>query len=136
VAYIQWNQDLILGNQVIDYQHKRLVGLINDLYEIQEKEDFKEELVEVIVEELKQYAKFHFDTEEKYYKKLNHEGLTEHRKIHRSFEETINSFLSDRDKFEDVGQELFSFLKDWLEKHIKIEDKGMIERATSSGGLV
>ncbi len=34
MAYFEWNKDLLTGKHVIDYQHKRLVDLINDLFEI------------------------------------------------------------------------------------------------------
>ncbi|MCB9063070.1 MAG: hemerythrin family protein [Halobacteriovoraceae bacterium] len=136
MPYVEWNDELVTGSQVIDYQHKRLVGLINDLYEIQEKDDFKEELIEVVINELKYYAKFHFSTEEKILNQINHIDIDKHKLKHRSFEKTLDFFLQKRKQHESIQTELFEFLKDWLVNHIKVEDKKAIETLTNGIGLV
>lgn len=136
MSYFKWTKELETGSQVIDYQHKRLVGLINDLHEIQEKEDFKEELIEAVIDELKHYASFHFSTEEKLFEKIEHENIEEHKLKHRSFEKKLDSLLNERDKYDELDKELFMFLKKWLENHIMIEDKKMIDTHVTGVGLI
>ncbi|MDZ7764928.1 MAG: hypothetical protein U5K00_10925 [Melioribacteraceae bacterium] len=33
MAYIDWSEDLSVGNLSIDFEHKRLVQIINELYD-------------------------------------------------------------------------------------------------------
>lgn len=136
MTFFKWDKDLLTGIQVIDYQHKRLVNIINDLSEIQKEEDFKEELIEVVVEELKQYAKFHFSTEEKLFEKMEHTKIDDHKKKHRSFEKTLDNLLEKRDQYSEISDELLSFLKSWLSHHILIEDREMIDIHMTEGGLI
>jgi len=136
MPYFKWTDDLKTGSQVIDYQHKRLISLVNDLHDIQENEDFKEDLIEVVIEELKQYAKFHFETEEKFLDKIKHENIADHKKLHRTFEVKLDELLSQRNRYDELGKEIFTYLKNWLEYHIKVEDKGMMETHLSGVGLI
>jgi len=136
MSYFKWNDDYKVGNQVIDYQHRRLMGLVNDLYEIQKNEDFHEKLVEVIIEELKHYAKFHFRTEEEFLKEANYPEIKEHQKLHHAFERELDNLFEQRHRYEDIAEKVFNFLCNWLEHHIKVEDKKMMRKISSSSGLV
>ncbi|MCB1053002.1 MAG: hemerythrin, partial [Acidobacteria bacterium] len=65
MAYIKWGPDLEIGHSTIDYQHRTLVNRLNDLYDIKQSGKGGEVLLQVVLDELVQYAQYHFATEEK-----------------------------------------------------------------------
>ena len=65
---IAWKEDYEVGIDVVDSQHKELfviAGKAFDLFKNEFVTDKYDAMVEIL-EELKDYAAFHFETEEKY----------------------------------------------------------------------
>ncbi len=118
---IEWNQDLSIGMKDIDNQHKKLINLINELYDalIQGKE---KEVLDKILKELIDYAHYHFKTEEDLMDEKNYFETAIHKRAHQFFKEKITDLIK-RKKEDYVSLELFKFLKNWLINHILIMDK-------------
>lgn len=135
--YIRWIKDYEIGIHVIDYQHKKLVNLINDLHEANQRVDFKDDLLGVILDELVDYACYHFATEEKYMDKVSYSNFEHHHKQHEAFTQKINLF---KERFylgkEKIDAELLEFLKGWLINHILKEDIQITHYVNTGGGLV
>ena len=59
---LQWGPDLETGIAVIDAQHKRLVQLVNQMYEARQKHDMN--TVGAVIPEMVDYSVSHFNFEE------------------------------------------------------------------------
>src|SRR5690606_24962940 len=107
----------------IDKQHERLIDLINKLHAAM-KEGKSKAILEEILEEMTSYAKYHFCTEEHYFCKFNYQEKEAHIAEHKAFTEKVESFKKDFEAGnKNLTIEVFRFLNDWLDKHIRHSDK-------------
>lgn len=126
-AFFKWTEQMSVNSSEIDDQHKRLVGLLNDMYQAFLDKQHLERLGPVIAE-LVAYAKYHFDTEEKYFTAFRFDGSAEHILEHMDFRHKVDEFVS---KFEinkgALTYEVMNFLRNWLNNHIMVTDRKYIE---------
>jgi len=123
MVFIQWNNSMSVGIEEIDQQHKKLVSLIDDLYQAMSKGKGKEEL-EIIFKELFDYVKTHFFAEEKLMFVHHYDGYEGHKREHQKFVEQLKKY---KEKFDQgdrkVAIEVSKFLKEWLINHIMKTDQ-------------
>lgn len=119
---IQWSESLSVGVSEIDEQHRKLIGIINDLIDA-EAIGSDSEIVSVIISRLVDYIDFHFGTEETYMTRFHFTGLVSHRNEHRVFIRNVFEMRKHhvQDK-EDLLPDILAFLTDWLRKHIAETD--------------
>jgi hemerythrin len=121
--FVEWTDELSVGIQEIDEQHKILVNLLNRLYEsiILRTDD---EEAGKILQELSQYTVIHFSVEESLMRILGYDDYEDHKKHHEELTKQVLE-LSEKVKSGKLStsMELLNFLKNWLTKHILIEDK-------------
>ncbi|MBN1302252.1 MAG: hemerythrin family protein [Melioribacteraceae bacterium] len=123
MSYIKWKSTYSIGIKVIDDQHKKLIEILNDLFEAH-KLGTRKELITSALEKHTDYLLYHFKTEEDILRENNCPGLEEHIEEHNIFRSQISNFLSDTKK----GNLLLSiktidYLKDWTINHILGTDK-------------
>ncbi|MHB8171886.1 MAG: bacteriohemerythrin [Thermincolia bacterium] len=122
---IQWTQDLAVGVNEIDNQHKELFAKVNKLIEAMHQGKGKEEIGEV-VSFLEKYVIEHFGTEEKLMTKHNYPNFTAHKGHHNEF---IKDFNALKKEFEFKAANTFLVIQiqrrvvDWLIDHIGKVDK-------------
>ena len=130
---ISWKDSLNVGIIEIDEQHKKLVGLINKLFEAMANGK-SSEIMQSVLSELSNYVLIHFATEEKLMKQLGYEDYEYHKQEHTYFIEKLNEF---KIKFSSgnasISLELLNFLKDWLLKHIIGTDRKYIPLFKENG---
>ena len=88
---IEWSPRYMLGVEIIDEQHEKLVDIINLFFNAFRKGQAKNIAEEVIVK-LVDYTKYHFAVEEKYFAEFKYEGMENHENEHNSFVEKIQAF--------------------------------------------
>ena len=117
----EWTQELEICDKV-DSQHKRLVNLINELYDAFTKAKANE-IISEILQQLYDYTIYHFSTEEKMLEEANYPLLEDHIKEHQNFIVKINEFIT-RFKKNDfmLSYDVMLFLRDWLLNHIMVSD--------------
>jgi hemerythrin len=125
MAYMQWTEDLETGIQVIDDQHKRIIGYINELHHASETGNSAE--VQEVLEGLLDYTITHFQFEEELQAKAGYPFLKAHQRVHEIFMKRIAAFRERADKGENIIPELLSMLKVWLSSHIKGDDRDYVE---------
>ena len=118
-----WKDEYSVGIESLDNDHRKLLNLINNFQtavhyktgEMFEKEAFNEVVT---------YTKYHFEREEKMMQQAGYADLEGHKDIHRAMIAKIDEFISDYEKRgHETLEDVSSFLKDWLVKHINGTDQ-------------
>ncbi len=132
MGFFEWDPKLSVGIAEIDQQHKKLIGLISILNEgMRPSEDdmlrsaVKELTAQAsVINEMVDYSKYHFSTEEKYMRKYAYPDYEEHKSEHESFIREVQIFKNDFDNGKVVlSTQIMEFLKKWLSNHILSTDK-------------
>jgi len=121
---VQWADSLSVKVSIMDNDHRVLIDLINQLATAEEIGN--RHIVESVLDELLNYAIDHFNREERHLQKSGY-PLTElcaHQLLHASFTNTIQEIrwqyqCGFRSR---INRGILLFLRDWLNKHILIED--------------
>jgi hemerythrin len=123
MALIQWDEKYSVQVEEMNRQHKKLIDLINELYDAMGKGKGKEVLGKIITE-LLNYTVYHFTAEEKLFNQFNYPEIVAQKAMHKLFIDKVNDF---KNQFESgrlsLSIEITDFLSEWLKKHIMIEDK-------------
>lgn len=120
----QWTEDLATSVAEIDNQHKELFRRINELHLACKKGMGKHEIGQAI-RFLEEYAKTHFEAEEKYMRVHNYPGYASHKAEHIVFTKTVVDL---KKQFETEGPSLPLVIKtnlelaEWLRTHIRKVD--------------
>jgi hemerythrin-like metal-binding protein len=124
MEFMTWTSDLSVGVAVLDDDHKKLIGIFNQLhFGITAGHDKK--ILEIVLGELLDYIKFHFGREESMLIKAGYVATASHMADHEKF---IGEILSVQARIKTspvvlLDLELMGFLRDWLFTHIRVTDK-------------
>jgi len=125
MAHLLWQHDLDTGIEEIDNQHKRIVEMINHLYDAEQKGD-KDEIREVLVD-LVDYTQSHFSFEETLMEDAGYRFTRAHKRVHELFIRRVEQYRMRFDAGENIVQELRDTLSRWLFSHIRSEDAAYTE---------
>jgi hemerythrin-like metal-binding protein len=106
----------------MDNEHKRLIDIINNLYSAM-RGGRSTQVVGSVLDELIEYTKTHFAHEEGLMQQTNYQDYDIQKRCHV---ELVNQVLEIQKKFNNgtaLGQEVMTFLKNWLINHIQGLDK-------------
>ena len=118
MAFIDWEPKYSVGHNEIDQQHRQLIDMINKLHTAMKSGQGARE-AEAIVDEMVNYSKFHFETEENLMKVFGFIGLLTHKAEHAAFIKQAGDFQTQFSAGKvSLSIEILNFLKDWLTKHI------------------
>jgi hemerythrin-like metal-binding protein len=118
---LAWDEDLSVGIPEMDADHKVLVNLLNTLSD----QNIGHEDVNRALEALINYTLYHFEREEKLMQACEVPFFAEHMKVHKALAIKTTELVKKWHETEssEVMNELLSFLRSWLVKHIMEEDK-------------
>ena len=122
--FVEWTDDLSVGIEEIDEQHKILVNLINRLFDETVLHQATTGVIEEILHELVEYTVIHFAVEESLFRIFHYPGTESHTRHHDELKAQVLDIQKKIQRGEaTVNNELLMFLKKWLENHIISEDK-------------
>ncbi len=122
-----WKDEYSIGVDLIDKQHKYLFEIGNSAYKLLRDDTCvdKYDGIGIIIQDLHQYAKFHFKTEEEYLIKINSKKYFSQKLAHDNFIQKIDNIdikYVEKDP-EKYIEDILSFVFNWLLGHILLEDK-------------
>ncbi len=120
MAHLVWSEDLNTGIDVIDAQHRQIVGFINQLDDARSKGDRK--LVKDVLDGLIDYTVAHFSFEETLMEDVGYAYLRPHQKVHEQFVRRVSDMRDQFERGEEVVDALHSLLHRWLFNHIRHDD--------------
>jgi hemerythrin len=124
MAGLTWNDDLSVGIDLIDSQHKMMISRLNEVYAaVEEKKGVG--LIVKTFDFLTDYTNFHFSTEEKHMKEQEYPEMEYHVGQHNEFKKTLNNLFQDfkeEGATVDLSESLSKFLIMWFVTHIRNTD--------------
>ena len=127
MRYIPWNPALETGNAEVDEQHRALYALVNDL-NAAALVDIDDTQIAHQLARILRYAVTHFATEQALMEESGYPRAEAHMAIHNDFadaaEELARAYGSGTGT---SAVELAIFMQDWLETHIREEDRPLVE---------
>jgi len=129
-----WNEKLSVGVKVLDDDHKKLVGMLNQLYDAIQSGHGKDSLSKTL-DGLVDYTKTHFAREESFFAQTQYGASTAHKKEH---DDLTKQVLEVQQKFKAgatgcLSLEVMNFLKNWLVNHIQGSDQKYGPHLNSKG---
>lgn len=113
----------LTGIAEIDAQHARLVTLLNRLVTWC-NQDMVVSATFDAVRELEEYARTHFQYEERYMRDHGYPAYEEHQLLHRDIERQFVKLTSKIYDGQDTAEELVEFVREWITSHIGVDDLG------------
>ena len=123
---ISWENKYSVKIKKIDKQHKKIISILNDIYDLNQQEK-PQEFVGKILQDLIEYIKYHFSTEEGYMIKYEYPDIEEQKREHEKFIDKICEFQKEYLKHRSITiVNLFNFIWDWFAHHILTVDKKLL----------
>lgn len=123
-----WDPSFNTGIEVVDRQHRKLVEILNALAAAWASAE-SDAVLSQTLEQLIEYAQYHFETEEGIWREHLGEfkARHEHEALHAGFGKKLQKFIDRREstQLDLLLQELLGFLVHWLAFHIVDSDKRM-----------
>jgi hemerythrin len=123
MTFFTWSQEMSVGVDLIDSDHQALIRLINELHDTLEDDDYPS-LPGDIFDRLVEYIEFHFLREEAVMQACSYPNARSHQVEHGRFTHEIR-YIRDRyirGEETEAAEKLLYFLKNWLRRHILVED--------------
>ncbi len=123
----RWTEDLSVGVDVIDNQHKELFSTADSLLTAVERNEGRGEVTKMVAF-LEEYVETHFKTEETYMKRHNYPDYPTHKIEHTTF---ISDFYDLRQELDNNGvtpeltARIANRVGEWLVNHIGRMDKAL-----------
>ena len=122
---MEWSENLSVGVEEIDEQHKELIHRVNEFYMAIKQNKSKEEALRIL-KYLSSYVVVNFADDERLQVKYNYPGYLEHKKIHTEFIKSVKELTASVEQ-EGVNSMTFmsigATLSNWLVTHISQQDK-------------
>ena len=122
MALLKWKPDYSLGIPAVDFEHREMIGMINDVYANLGESSNPEE-IESALEDIYAGISSHFALEERHMRDAGYEEYEDHKDQHEDLLDQIRDLM---DGFADdpvSGREnLQKSLSDWFSKHFATFD--------------
>ena len=123
MSLIVWNEQLMVGVDIIDRQHQELVRMANELSDAM-KSGHGRDVLEKLFSGLAAYTVTHFATEERLMQTHHYPGASDHRRQHDELKHSVADLTAKAKAGKlSVTLETMGFLRDWLSHHIKQTDR-------------
>jgi methyl-accepting chemotaxis protein/hemerythrin len=120
---IVWKPDYEIGITEIDDQHKKLLIIANKFLKAHAEGSVPQVLSETL-QELVNYTKYHFESEEKHMDEAGYPSALTHKSMHKDLVNQIVQILMQLKEGKAYAlNELANLIKEWLVNHMIKEDR-------------
>lgn len=124
---LKWKEDYLIGVEEIDKQHEKLFEIAGRAYDLLKNDMYidKYDKIIQILDELKDYAAYHFKSEEEYmlsigYKRYFSQKVAHDEFIHKIQNIDLNKVDADQNAY---LLSILEFIVNWVSEHIILNDK-------------
>ena len=120
MSRLVWSDDLDLGVDEMNIQHKILIQIMTDIGDASDKKAGRQTIINHL-QRLEEGTIDHFQKEEAYMEKISFPDVSRHALIHKSLIKDLKTHISNfkNSQDEQIPEIFFNFLKMWLTAHIK-----------------
>ena len=118
---IAWDDTYRLGIKGIDRQHQKLFDLVNELYDLEESDNVKEEIRKILYA-FHDYTIVHFKDEEDFMKAIKFPDLENHKIIHQNIIDSLYNIIHTPASLSIIKSKMRVVAKRVLIDHIVNED--------------
>lgn len=130
---MKWSEEFSVNVKAIDEQHKRWIEILNELHDAM-RAGKGNEILGNVFDELLEYTRVHFTTEERIMQAAGYPLFLGHRKIHEDMVKELNQLVHQYKSGEPVMTvDVMQLLKNWLSEHIMGMDKNFGPYLNSKG---
>jgi hemerythrin len=122
MPFLDWSSTFSVGVDAFDNEHKRLLALMNKLYDSILDGSASDGATREIVDEVIAYSNYHFSHEERVLEFLKFPDLMQHRHQHELLRTQVVAFKHKLDRGGGISVELSKFLIGWVLEHILKDD--------------
>lgn len=126
MALLVWQDDLNIGIDVIDQQHRRIIEMLNHLHVAQAS--MQRAAVGEVIDEVVDYTLSHFAFEEELMEEAGYPFCAAHKRVHEVFIKRVSEYRMRFQAGEDISDELRTMLSRWLFNHIRGDDQAYAEQ--------
>ena len=134
--------EYMIGVTFLDEQHTQLLHLTEQAKSLLKNENmlYKFDDLQTILKGLHEYTLSHFAAEEAYMQNANYTKLQEHKALHQEFIQKLSHIQEDILRIslgtqDTILSELLDYLEAWLQQHILLVDKEMVQQVKNSLSL-
>lgn len=128
--YAEFTDSLVTGNEMIDSQHRELIGKINDLL-ISCEEKSNQSGAARMLNYLADYTDYHFKAEETLQESISYPGIKEHKLKHAELQKTVQELhdmlMEEEGPTDAFVERVNEKVRDWLYYHIQTFDRSVAE---------
>lgn len=118
-----WSDAYSVGHPILDSQHRKLLELCSRIDRLPVAEDpTYQEKIGNLVHFISEYARVHFDTEEKLLRQINYPERAGHEKEHQAYYAQVTHLEKALHEGAIDTEQLKRFLHDWWISHILTSD--------------
>lgn len=123
MAQFLWTDDLSTGNALIDGDHRKLIDMINALFESMAKGQGND-IISKVLNNLIIYSREHFGREEAEMLRIQYAASLSHKAEHTRLIKQVVELKASLDAGQKISVlAVSSFLSDWLRNHILTVDQ-------------
>jgi hemerythrin-like metal-binding protein len=122
-SFIVWKDDYLVGHDVLDMHHRRMLAIINSLYHAMAADEAESQLASLF-QGVVDYGQMHFQAEESILRKVEYPNLREHEAMHQAYVQRVGGLMRERVVTpHNLSLDVLQFLKEWWLNHILEMDK-------------
>ena len=131
---IAWNENMSVGVQLLDDDHKKMLDMINDLHNGIVSGAGTERLGRVL-DGLVHYLQQHFAHEEELFVQTGYPDAAAHIVLHREMSAKVLDLQKryEKGKFDSISVEALEMLQSWMTSHMQNADKKYQSHLNSLG---
>ena len=133
--HVAWNPTMSVGVEILDDDHKKLIGMLTVLLEDGVASKNRDDLVQLL-NGLLEYTSVHIAREEDLMDRQGYPDLDAHKAAHRYFVDEVRKLSREYDESNTMMLriDLILLLKEWLIEHIQSVDMRYKPFMTDSAG--
>lgn len=115
----EWKKEYEMGFKEVDAQHQRIFSIMRELNEVLEARH-GEEIIWKTLDDLIQYADYHFAYEEAHFSEYHYAGSEQHISEHDAYRDQIAAFIEESNVrvTNTLPTRVLNFLQQWWIHHI------------------
>ena len=122
MALIEWRDEFSVGVPDVDYEHQKLISLINDLHGAMSSDDSDVTVMDFLGE-IYAHVSAHFALEEKIMRERKYDQYAEHKADHEVLLDELRDIMDDYEENAWFSDDAFAnAVGNWFSEHFKNRD--------------